>query len=190
MPEISAIKALLREATRRTTDTWPEEELRTSDAALFAALMEYPPLLAAKRILLFYGVGTEPRTAPLLPALWALGKEVYLPVCLPARQIEARLVEPDCLMAQSAFGIPEPAESCPAIARDALDFILVPALCYDRRGYRLGQGGGYYDRYLASYTGQTAGLCRARLLQERLPVESFDVPVPCIITEGGAITCE
>ena len=70
----------------------------------------------------------------------------------------------------------------------ASDFlILVPALCYDRLCRRLGQGGGYYDRYLAGYGGATVGLCREGLLQEAVPVEAHDRPVDCVLTERETI---
>ena len=55
--------------------------------------------------------------------------------------------------------------------------VLVPAVCYDRSRFRLGQGGGYYDRYLSGYGGATVGLCRDALLLERVPRERHDLPV-------------
>jgi len=65
-----------------------------------------------------------------------------------------------------------------------IDLILVPALCYDRRRFRLGQGGGYYDRYLANYRGRTVGLCRDLVLQDALPREATDLPVGLVLTES------
>ncbi len=187
MEHITELKTMLRTALRRAAEHWPAEEQAASDAALRAALLRHPPLLRAERILLFYGVGIEPDTAPLLPLLWEMGKTLYLPRCLPGRRLEARLARPDCLMNYNKLGIPEPAEDAALAARDTLDLILVPALCYDRAGYRLGQGGGYYDRYLAGFAGETAGLCRKRLLQERLPREAHDIPVGALLTEEGPL---
>ena len=53
--------------------------------------------------------------------------------------------------------------------------------CYDREGYRLGFGGGYYDRWLAGCSGWKVGLCRAALLQDRLPRGPYDIPVLSLI---------
>jgi len=63
--------------------------------------------------------------------------------------------------------------------------ILVPNLCCDRQGYRLGHGGGYYDRYLAGYAGMTVSLCPAQWLQEQLPREEYDLPVRLVLTENA-----
>lgn len=187
MEHITELKGMLRAAVRKAMQSWPEAQRAASDEALRDAFLNSPLLADAERILLFYGVGIEPETAPLLPALWSMGKKVYLPRCLPGRRMEARLALPDCLMDYSSLGIPEPADGAEVAAKETLDLILVPAVCYDRKGYRLGQGGGYYDRYLADYRGKTVGFCRARLLQERLPREEHDIPVGQILTEEGPL---
>ena len=67
------------------------------------------------------------------------------------------------------------------------DLIVVPGLCYDRTGYRLGQGGGYYDRYLARHRGVTLGLCRETLLYGELPREWNDFPMEYVFTEAGVL---
>ena len=66
-----------------------------------------------------------------------------------------------------------------------IDLILVPNLCCDKQGYRLGHGAGYYDRYLAGYSGETVSLCPADWLQEQLPRDEFDLPVGLVLTETG-----
>jgi 5-formyltetrahydrofolate cyclo-ligase len=70
------------------------------------------------------------------------------------------------------------------IPPEKLDFCIVPALACDRDGYRLGYGGGFYDRYLPRTHGITAALCASKRLLDRLPSEPFDVPCKCIITEN------
>ena len=65
---------------------------------------------------------------------------------------------------------------------------LVPGLCYDREGYRLGFGGGYYDRWLAGCSGWKVGLCRAALLQDRLPRGPYDIPVDLVVTEEECLS--
>lgn len=71
-------------------------------------------------------------------------------------------------MAISDFGIQEPTEQAPLIRPEEIGLALVPALCYDEGGRRLGFGGGYYDRWLESFSGTTVGLCRECVL----PAES------------------
>jgi 5-formyltetrahydrofolate cyclo-ligase len=67
-----------------------------------------------------------------------------------------------------------------------LDFIIVPALTYDREGYRLGVGGGYYDRFLLRTNAFTAGVARERIMRDMLIHEAHDIPVKCVVTEKNA----
>ena len=73
------------------------------------------------------------------------------------------------------------------VEREKLDLILVPGLCFDSRGSRLGQGGGYYDRYLEDYDGVTIGLCREDFFQVNLPREPLDAWVRFVLTEEGQV---
>ncbi len=176
-------KRALRAHVRAETEALGKEARRASDQALLAWALSLPVLAAAQTVLLFYGVGIEPRTAPLISALLAAGKTVALPRCLPDRGMEARRIFDLDELRPGAYGIPEPPPACPVLPKEALDLILVPALCCDKSGYRLGQGGGYYDRYLEHYKGGTAALCRDALLRDELPREPHDRPVALVVTE-------
>ena len=184
-PTITAEKAALRRWARDTLKGLSPARRRESDGALFARFLALPRVAAADTLLLYHGMGAEPDTARLLPALWAMGKRVCLPRCLPGRALEARLVRPDSALFPHPLGMKEPGTDCPPVERGGLDLILVPGLAFDRSGGRLGQGGGYYDRFLAGYAGSTAALCRAELLLERLPREGHDLGVDLVVTEGG-----
>lgn len=82
------------------------------------------------------------------------------------------------------FGIREPASSSPVVLPSEIDLCIVPCLCADPDGYRLGYGGGYYDRFLAQSTAYRIALCAAdRLLQTPLPREATDIPCDYILTE-------
>ena len=150
---------------------------------LLERFLALPEVARSGTVLLFYGVGQEPDTRGLITALLRQGKTVALPRCLPRRQMEARIVSGLDDIAPGAFQIPEPNDRCPVIGKADLDLILVPNLCCDKLGCRLGRGGGYYDRYLAGYTGITVALCPADRLQERLPRDEFDLPVGLVLTE-------
>ena len=73
--------------------------------------------------------------------------------------------------------------SAPVIAPEKLDLVIVPALAYDLAGFRLGYGGGYYDRFLTGTQAFKAGLARERLIMDMLPRESHDIAVDSVITE-------
>ena len=183
MAACTGAKAALRTQIRAQVAAMRPAERRRSDVILLQRFLELPWAAEANTLLLFYGVGTEPDTGHLIVELWRLGKRVCLPKCLPDRAMEARLVRSGDDLRPGVFGIPEPLDTCPVVGKGEIDLILVPALCYDLSCQRLGQGGGYYDRYLADYGGRTVGLCRERLLQEKLPVEAHDRAVDLVLTE-------
>ena len=90
----------------------------------------------------------------------------------------------------SRYGIEEPFSDWPIAAPP--DLILVPTVACDRRGYRLGYGGGFYDRMLVkldSAQTKTIGILPEILLQEELPIDSWDQPLDAICTEKGVVLC-
>ena len=151
-------------------------------APMTQAFLALPELAQAHTVLLFYGVGKEPDTRPLIAELLRRGYTVALPRCLPGRRMEARAVTGVDDLCPGAYGILEPDTDCPVVERDKIDLILVPNLCCDKRGYRLGHGAGYYDRYLAGFAGVTVALCPEKWLREELPRDEFDLPVQLVLT--------
>jgi len=180
-------KARLRTAIRAQLAAMPENIRRAEDDALFSAFLSLPEVERADTIFLFCGTGTEPDTSRLFPPLLARGKRLALPRMRPGRQMEVRQFCPDRPLVKHPFGISEPDEGCPLLAPEDIDLVLVPALCYDKKGFRLGMGGGYYDRWLARYSGPAMGLCREGLLRDALPLEPHDRPVDVVITPTQVI---
>ena len=107
---------------------------------------------------------------------------------LPEHQMEVRQYDPAIPMKSVAFGIQEPSTDCPLIAKEDIDLILVPAVCYDRQGYRLGFGGGYYDRWLEHFDGFRVGLCRKAVLRDKVPTEVHDSRVDLLLTEAESLS--
>ena len=176
-------KALLRARVRAGMKSLSPGERRESDDALFSRFLALPEVEAAQTLLLYHGMGAEPDTRRLIPLLLGRGKTVLLPRCLPGHGMEARRVEEDTVLLRHAYGMMEPGEDCPRFEKDRIDLILVPGLAFDGAGFRLGQGGGYYDRYLADFAGFTAALCRDRFLMDAVPREDHDRPVDAVLTE-------
>jgi 5-formyltetrahydrofolate cyclo-ligase len=91
------------------------------------------------------------------------------------------------------YGIKEPMEEyVRPTSSEQLDLIIVPAVAYDRRGYRIGYGGGYYDRFLSSLDKDivTIGIAFDIQIVGEVPVQPFDIPVDMVITESGIIKGE
>ncbi len=182
-------KKTLRLRAREKLACQTEEQLRAGDRALFAAFLALPQVGRADTLFLFWGIpGREPETGLLVRELTAMGKRVGLPRMLPGGRLEVRQFVPGAPMVSAAFGIQEPSAQAPLLAAEEIQLALIPAVCYDRQGFRLGFGGGYYDRWLARFAGETVGLCRECLLQRRLPREAHDLPVQTVLTEIRRIT--
>ena len=186
---IGEAKKLLRRQVREELSALTPEELRRSDDALFARFLALRQVECAQTIFAFWGIaGREPETQRLVEALTARGKTVGLPRMLPEHQMEVRRYQPGRALVQAGFGIWEPGEDCPLLGPEEIHLVLVPAVCYDRRGYRLGFGGGYYDRWLEGFSGVRVGLCRGKVLRERVPVEEHDSRVDVLLTEEESLS--
>lgn len=182
----SSEKAVLRQAIKAIHLS--DEERHESDERLFARFLALAQVKAASTIFLYYGVGEEPDTSRLIPPLLQAGKTVALPRCLSHVEMEFhRYLGPERLQ-RGTYGIPEPSEDASLLIPNAGDLMVVPALCCDRRGFRLGHGGGYYDRYLARHAPSTMALCRETLLLETIPVQEHDVKMGLILTERECLS--
>ncbi len=175
-------KTAFRTELKRREAALTAEERQISDARLRERFLANPIVCSAQTILLFAGMGAEVDTAPLLEHLAQAARQILLPRCLPGHGMEARLYDPARLV-RHRYGMLEPDTTCPVVERSEIDLILVPALCYDAHCMRMGRGGGFYDRYLAGYTGHTIGLCRDALLCAAVPADDWDRPVELVLTE-------
>jgi len=183
MSELRNIKIAARRELRKRIAMLGEKELEKSDEAIYNQIMVLPELWAAERVFLYLSVGHEVSTRRLIDALAAAGKTVALPVSLPEGEMFFARYEPGALKEGSVVPIPEPGSDAPPVAAEDGDLIVVPGLSFDLEGYRMGQGGGYYDRFLARHRLFSVGLARDALLMERVPREEHDRGVDCLVTE-------
>jgi len=160
-----------------------EKELEKSDEAIYNKLSVLPELREHDTIFLYYSVGHEVDTHRLLRFLLKLGKTAALPVSFPEGEMVFARYQPEDMQEGTVVPIPEPDASAPRIEPRDGDVIVVPGLSFDREGYRLGQGGGYYDRFLKSHHMYSIGLGREQLLLEAVPREEHDCGVCCLVTE-------
>ena len=106
-------------------------------------------------------------------------KEFYVPI-VKGKEMYFTLYQEE--MIENRYGILEPIEK-QEINKDILDLIIVPLVGYNENNYRLGYGGGYYDRYLKDYQGYTVGLAYGFQYLKDYQPESFDIPLKQIITD-------
>ena len=113
---------------------------------------------------------------------FAQGKRLVVPEVLPQRQLLFHEVGSKSIYAKSAFGIEEPVDKQPVL-KEEIDLLLVPGLLFSPEGYRIGYGGGYYDRFLTDFSGKTISLVFQEQLASGWQPDTFDVPVQRIITD-------
>ncbi len=135
----------------------------------------------------YVSVEREVDTLALLKAAWRCGKRVAVPRCTAPGRMDFFVVTGMEELIPGKYGIPEPRKNCPAAKPTELSLCLVPGLCFDRRGFRIGYGGGYYDRFLSAFPGKSLGLVRQQFLVDRLPTDRYDLPVDGVVTQHGWI---
>jgi len=156
--------------------------LAESDRSIFQTVISAPEFLQAERVFAYCSTGREVDTRRLMAWCLEQGKPLALPVSEKGGVMDFYLYTGT--LETGYWNLQVPPQNGAALLPGPADLMLVPGLCFDARGYRLGWGGGYYDRYLAAHPCPTAGLCRAALLVPSVPTEVHDRPVDRLFTEG------
>lgn len=126
----------------------------------------------------------EVDTYQIIRKAWEQEKKVVVPKCHPKeKQMTFHEIHRFTQLESVYYGLLEPIESLTVkVEPHEIDLVIVPGLAFSNEGYRLGFGGGYYDRYLANYKGTTISMAFPIQLKENIPVEVHDIPVKKIIT--------
>ena len=144
----------------------------------------------ADTVLLFYPIKNEPELLCITDKLRARGITVGFPISVTKTlTLDFRAVNDLSDMSLGAYGICEPRQSDPIIKANEHTLCAVPALAFDRRGFRLGYGKGYYDRFLSEFAEKSIGLCYSRLLCDALPTDEHDCSVDEVFCEEGGWLC-
>lgn len=173
-------KQTLRAHIRAQKRAMTNEQIEEASIRLGALFTESNLYKQAKTIYGYLPYNQEVRTVPMLQRALDDGKRVAVPKCYGD---EMRFIYLDDLSAveKGYCGIPEPIADEP-IADDPTALVLMPGLAFDPQGHRIGYGGGFYDKFLASEPGHpTLALCYAFQMQEHLETEEFDIPVDCVL---------
>ncbi len=176
-------KAALRKKLRTMERILPQSYRDESAAAICRRVTELPEYQAAKVVFAFVGTEREIDTTALLRDVLHSGRTLCLPRCGAAHSMALCHVTSLEQLKPGAYGILEPVEDCPLLTVEDIDFVATPCLSCDLRGDRLGQGGGYYDRFFDRYHGPAALLCREKLLSDQVPMEEHDKRFSLIVTE-------
>ncbi len=183
MNELVLIKRKLRKELRQRHAGLDREYIEKSDRGIFENLTKLPEFLSAKVIFTYYSIENEADTHQIIELALKMGKTVTVPVCHGDGIMDAVVIKSLADLKPGAYNIPEPSKDAERISPEKIEFAVIPALSFDREGYRVGQGGGYYDRFLLNRKFFAAGIIRSVFFVEELPREAHDVPIICIVTE-------
>ncbi|MFD1018756.1 5-formyltetrahydrofolate cyclo-ligase [Thalassobacillus hwangdonensis] len=130
---------------------------------------------------------SEWNTEPIIRQAWDENKFTVVPKCEPkSKRLDFYKLDDFDQLETVYFGLkePDPTKTEP-LKKSQIDLLIVPGLIYDRHGFRVGFGGGYYDRFLENYEGETVSLAASNQIVETIPKDEFDIPVNHLITEEG-----
>ncbi|MDQ0222052.1 5-formyltetrahydrofolate cyclo-ligase [Streptococcus moroccensis] len=170
---------LRQEALTKLKALSPDEKV-IKDQQLAKAFLASSVYQQSQNLALFLAMPFEIDTDKIIEQALKDGKQVLVPKTFGQGKMIFVVYNPNQLTL-SSFGVREPLSET-AFPKHAIDLILVPGLVWNEEGYRIGFGGGYYDRYLADFKGQTVSLCYAFQLQA-FEAESHDLPVQEVIYE-------
>ena len=184
--EKKALRTFIRKKERTLDPTYKAE----SSEAICRHLLALDEYKSAKIVFAFAGTEKEIDTSLFMNETIAAGKTLILPRCAAEHAIDLCVVRSMDDLEAGAYGILEPKKNCALVTAADIDFAVVPCLSFDRKGRRLGQGGGYYDRLLPQLHCPTVLICREQLMSPDVPVEEHDMRCTMLVTETGILTPE
>jgi len=181
----TAKEAARREILERLATIDPATAHRSAER-LADRVMSLPETAAARSVLACLSFGEEIDTHGLVKRLLASGRAVYVPRADP-RDRMLHVHRYPCALETLSFGLSQPRRGDPEVPADridaTIDLVLVLGLGFDRRGIRLGHGGGYFDRFFAAHPLPAVGVAYELQMNERLPSEPHDLPMTVVVTD-------
>lgn len=186
MSEIRTQKIDLR-AEYRSLRGAIDKGLRTkNDAKICETIISLASFRYADTLLIYSPIGDEINVNPVAEEALRRGKTVAYPVTQKRGIMHFHTVRSLDELTLSKGGIKEPPETNPVCDfRTENTLCIVPAFAFDPEGYRLGYGGGYYDRYLADFKGNKLGVVYSEFIVPRLPRGRYDISVDLLVSEKG-----
>lgn len=185
-------KQRLREERLAAREALSEQERSMLDDRITQKLLATSEYVEATTVLTYVSFSSEVSTRMFIECALRDGKTVAVPRCLPGHCLEFVAIASVEQLVAAPFNLLEPAKELPALTEDQKNnsICIVPALLVDTKGYRLGYGAGFYDRFLSTYPGKKICLAyRQNLSRIMLPHTAFDVAVDVVITESEVLTC-
>ena len=172
------MKESIRAAILQALAIQDREKKAQKDREMTALILAHPSYQAAQTVATYLPMDHEFDSYGLIEAAQAAGKRVLVPKVVGPGQMIFLPYVADHLV-ESYFGVLEPSAG-QAVDKADIDLIHVPGVAFNDRGYRIGHGGGYYDRYLADYQGATISTIYD-FHRKEFSEENHDIPVQEVI---------
>lgn len=185
--DIKEKKKQLRQRIRERKNTLADDYCRDADLMICERLLKMPDYDHAETVFCFVGTEDEIDTQYFLEQAWKDDKCVAVPRCAEKGIMHAYEILSMADLESDKYGIREPKISCRLIHPEKIDFAVIPCISCDKRGYRLGHGGGYYDRYLENTVFTTVVVSREKLMLDAVPVGRYDKQLDWVVTENEII---
>ena len=169
------MKKALRKQVLQELKSLSKEEKQSMNDWLTDQFFQHPFYKEAKTIATYLSFPHVFQTAKLIEQAQKGGKTILIPKTYPHGKMDFVLYEPEKLE-RNSFGLLEPKGNFSIIEPSLIDLIHVPGVAFNPSGYRVGYGGGYYDRYLEHFPGHTISTLYPCQIQDFQP-EHFDIPV-------------
>lgn len=186
---IEAQVARLRAEGRAKRAALPPEALAEASRRICARVRATEVWRQAGSVMGYMAVRGEPSVLPLLAEALSCGKTLLLPRTEDGGVITARRVTDLRALIPGAYGIPEPPPQSELFPPEEIGLLLVPGVAFSASGARIGQGGGYYDRFLPRCRGFALGVCHDFALLGELPRRAHDARVHAVATPSALCDC-
>ena len=177
------MKSELRKQVLQEMKAIPREQKQSIDQALTEGLLQHPFYQEANTIATYLSFPHEFQTQELIEQALKDGKKVLIPKTYPKGRMGFVVYDPQQLV-KTSFGLLEPQGDLEVVDASQIDLIHVPGLAFTTEGYRIGYGGGYYDRYLEHFSGHTLSTVYHYQVQDFIP-ENHDIPVEEVLIDEG-----
>ena len=195
MPEdVGNRKKKLRKKIIALRDNLPLEEREKKSKSIHTRLFSLPEFVSANTLAFYVSFKSEVLTETMIRKSLSLGKVVVVPITdLANRRLKlSRIIDYTDDLTPGTWGILEPKpDRIKLIALKEIDLVITPGVVFDKKGCRIGYGGGFYDGLLKSLQKEKVPVALAFELQmvEEVPVDNRDEPVDIIVTEKRVIRC-
>lgn len=189
MYQIKEEKKALRTIYSEKRSSMDKERKKELDQKIVQRFMSLATYRYAHTLLIYYPIDGEIDVTELIRSALCAGKRVALPRCESKGSVmHFHYINSLDELCEGRFGIMEPKEDAELFVKEELTgpcAVIIPALAYDREGYRLGYGRGFYDRYFGHSGISTVGLVYSEFVTDKLPHGRFDIAVDLLVSEKG-----